>query len=312
MPGKRITPVIKRAGSGAVRKRVTAMAFLPVLFAAMTAVMGLSGNASASSSTTTLTDVSTLNCLDSDGNGNVYALGCNGGNYQNWIQQPVGGGLNRGEVNLVDAQTGRCLDSDPSGNIYTLPCNGGNYQVWAMSPIGTGPNQFQDFQTGLCLDSSNGRAYTQSCNGGNFQHWERSSIVTFQIYDNYTAKCIGIDFYSGLAGSWSCTTNPDQTWHWGLTNPAGYTQLVNGNGACLGVDSGSLNEGANIKAWSCDGTASQYWRILNSPASASGYYYLQNYNSHYVIGVGGASTANGASLVQWPQVSHPDQYWTGS
>jgi hypothetical protein len=73
-----------------------------------------------------------------------------------------------------------------------------------------------------------------------------------------------------------------------------------------------LNVGANIKAWSCDGTASQYWRTLNSPASASGYYYLQNYNSHDVIGVGGASTANGASLVQWPQVGHPDQYWTGS
>ena len=57
--------------------------------------MGLSGNASASSSTTTLTDVSTLNCLDSNPSGNVYTLPCNGGNYQVWAMSPIGTGPNQ-------------------------------------------------------------------------------------------------------------------------------------------------------------------------------------------------------------------------
>src|SRR5262245_1636917 len=70
------------------------------------------------------------------------------------------------------------------------------------------------------------------------------SSETFRLH-NYLAagKCIGIST-GGYAGSWWCTTNPDQTWHWGSKIDLGGYQLVNGNGQCLGVDGGSWSMGA--------------------------------------------------------------------
>jgi lysophospholipase L1-like esterase len=125
-------------------------------------------------STTTLADVATALCLDSNDTGAVYTLRCNGGNYQQWLLKPVAGYTS--EYNIIDGQTARCLDSNGSGQVYTSPCNGGNYQNWNMTPASSTPDQFQDIATQFCLDSNtSGQAYTLSCNGGNYQHWQRSS-----------------------------------------------------------------------------------------------------------------------------------------
>jgi Ricin-type beta-trefoil lectin domain-like len=137
-----------------------------------------------------------------------------------------------------------------------------------------------------------------------------AATTTFKIYNDEAQECIGID--SGAAGAWACSVDgADQTWHWGPASREGYYELVNGAGKCLATASNSAAEGVQIRAVSCAQNSTDpndvFW--LTGPAPASGWHYLFNYNSGLVIGILGGSNANGAELVQWQALPHPDQYW---
>jgi hypothetical protein len=74
----------------------------------------------------TIVNLQTQNCLDSNGNGSVYVLGCNGGNYQNW--QFFGSFI-------FDRNTRLCLQ-DNGGTVVTAPCDGNNRsQMWFNANI---------------------------------------------------------------------------------------------------------------------------------------------------------------------------------
>ncbi|MEH2192756.1 MAG: RICIN domain-containing protein [Nostoc sp.] len=128
-----------------------------VVTAGLLMMIGMSMPADAAA-TKTYMNVSTGFCLDSNGNGEVYALGCNGGNYQNWKREGK---------RLVNVSTGKCLDSNAEGKVYALGCNGGNYQNWKREG-----KRLVNVSTGKCLDSNGkGEVYALGCNGGNYQNW---------------------------------------------------------------------------------------------------------------------------------------------
>jgi hypothetical protein len=107
-------------------------------------------------------------CLDSNESGAAYALGCNWGEYQVWFTGGTGINIVTGNVShpviiLRDEQTNRCLDSNYQGSVYTNPCWGNdNYQYWTW----WGDNyqgQYQNYQTGLCLQTDGNAVWTQQC-----------------------------------------------------------------------------------------------------------------------------------------------------
>ena len=132
----------------------------------------------------------------------------------------------------------------------------------------------------------------------------------FQLHNvNASGKCIGIS--GGIAGDWTCTTNPDQTWHWGPGNGIGWNQLINGNGQCLAVSGGSEAQGARILGYTCLGTADQYWWENTNDLHLYNYKAYADFPSSggWVVGVNAASTAYGAPLILWPWNTSSDQEW---
>ncbi|MGW7410793.1 RICIN domain-containing protein [Streptomyces sp. NPDC054833] len=65
-------------------------------------------------------------CLDSNSDGDVYGISCNGGNNQKWYETKTSTGWR-----LKNKATGRILDSSASGSVYTRPDNGGKHQRWS-------------------------------------------------------------------------------------------------------------------------------------------------------------------------------------
>jgi len=79
-------------------------------------------------------------CLDSNLQGEVYAIPCNGGDHQEWIPDDK-------RKTYTNYRTGRCLDSNGK-TVYTTGCNGGEYQMWRNFP------KLENEATNLCLEGN--------------------------------------------------------------------------------------------------------------------------------------------------------------
>ncbi|MFG2988363.1 family 43 glycosylhydrolase [Streptomyces sp. NPDC048257] len=80
------------------------------------------------------------------------------------------------------------------------------------------------------------------------------------------------------------------------TAPAAYTLVNPHSGKCLDLANGSSADGADVRLWSCNGSAAQKWRFEDQGDDTSR---LTNAASGKVLDVADCSTADGAELRQW-------------
>ncbi|GAA4633819.1 hypothetical protein GCM10023196_072940 [Actinoallomurus vinaceus] len=110
-------------------------------------------------------------------------------------------------------------------------------------------------------------------------------------------------------GFWQGTTNTIRYADVDLGHSAGaYYKLVNRkSGKVLGVQGGSLADGADLVQWTGTGAPDQAWHM--TAASGGGATVLGDRGSGRVIGVYASGTADGAAVVQWLDTGAADQRW---
>ena len=108
------------------------------------------------------TNQATARCLDSNANGEVYTLTCNGGQFQNWAIVKYLDGF----FTIMNRATGFYL-TDSGSSVLARARDGTTSQDWKINGV-----QVLNRFTNEVLDSNNdGKVYTLPHNGGNFQKW---------------------------------------------------------------------------------------------------------------------------------------------
>jgi hypothetical protein len=145
-----------------------------VAAAALAGTVAFSGQAFASgglnvrSGTYRIIRITDGHCLDSNYQGQVYVLPCNGGNYQNWQLTNYNDGTDgvHTDISLRNAQTGMCLDGNGS-SLYTHAC-GGSYQDWNTNGLILGQEAFNGTK---CMASGGTSVFYESCSGVLNESW---------------------------------------------------------------------------------------------------------------------------------------------
>jgi hypothetical protein len=113
-------------------------------------------------------------CLDSNGAGEVYLLGCNGGAFQRWKIT-----ANKDETRVFrDVATGRCLENRERGEttpLFTAPCDGNKFQKWFFITE-PGLVSLQNDTTRLCMWNAPRPTNTVRCKAGQDNLWWAVSI----------------------------------------------------------------------------------------------------------------------------------------
>jgi hypothetical protein len=125
-----------------------------------------------------LIDYKTRRCLDSNYNGRVYTLPCNGGKYQIWEETGAG--------DLIDGKTGLCL-AGGIDRLHVRTTNCGHTAGWEFgnnpdnAPVGTGALTDSAYDVPghlIALDSNySGHVYEGPTNNGPYQLWHATGTL---------------------------------------------------------------------------------------------------------------------------------------
>ena len=236
-------------------------------------------------------------------------------------------------VTVVNKLSGKCASvwDKTSGNSLQIKqaiCDGASHMSWTLAQYADG-FQVQAAHSGSCLgvaweSTSNGGYLEQyQCRDRNSQVWYLESVPSSRFYrlrSKLSSKCMAIESASEDPGKLlvqqDCVSTTvasadldRQLWSFGdgFVPAAQPARLVSGHsGRCLTVSGASA--GATATQSSCQtaqGASTQGIRLERAGQA----YRLIVSSTGQCVGVAGGSTAEGASIVQWPCDGSADHAW---
>jgi alpha-L-fucosidase len=136
-----------------------------------------------------------------------------------------------------------------------------------------------------------------------------ADLGTFRLVNRKSGKVMDISGASSADGAaviqWPSTGGTNQQWKL-LPNTDGSYRLANvGSGKVLDSP-GCSAKGAGLDRSSDTDASNQWWKLV--PAT-SGYYRLVNVGNGWCADIKDASTADGATVIQWPNTGGTNQEW---
>ncbi|GIF04609.1 glycosyl hydrolase family 95 catalytic domain-containing protein [Actinoplanes siamensis] len=137
-----------------------------------------------------------------------------------------------------------------------------------------------------------------------------SPTGTYRLVNRRSGKVLDVNGASTADGArviqWAWTGGTNQQWI-RVPNSDGSCRLRSVNsGKVLDSPSGSV-QGAELDQATDTDSDTQWWKLVS--ASTSGYYRLVNVHNGWCADVSGGSTADGASVIQWPPTNGANQEW---
>jgi hypothetical protein len=133
---------------------------------------------------------------------------------------------------------------------------------------------------------------------------------TYRLVNRNSGKVLDVNGGSTADGArviqWAWTGATNQQWTLAPNPDGSYRLRAVNSGKVLDSPGGSA-QGAALDQAADTGSDSQWWKLV--PAATSGYYRLVNVRNGWCADVSGASTADGASVIQWPPGTGANQEW---
>jgi len=154
---------------------------------------------------------------------------------------------------------------------------------------------------------------TQARNDANAAQWwhlaRKGSSVT--LLNKGGGRAVGIWQGNASAGTkltqWVDDGSSDKLWNLVQTTDGYYRLQSTANTALYAT---AATAGGAVDLQSLSTATTQQWQLVIDLATTAGAYFkVVNRNSSKTLGVSGASTANGASIVQWTYTGSTDQLW---